>query len=298
MQVFGDTTGQMHFAGQSEPLAWIVDAAQLEERLRAAASFAPEISLLQAPEPAQLTVITEGRASRTRQTTGAPFEQFAYGQTALAALIICEKPHQHTAWQWMQGSQQSGEVCALLPRGESAPGNSVALVWSVSDAHAETLQHISADEFNEQLQQATHGQLGQLQVSSERARWPLMLAQAQQWCGQADFGPWVLAGDAAHAVHPLAGQGLNLGLADARELAQQLAHKPSFRSLGDMRLLRAYERARKGDAAMLRLATDGLQRLFASPDARVQALRNWGLRSFDAAAPLKAWVMRQASGAR
>jgi ubiquinone biosynthesis UbiH/UbiF/VisC/COQ6 family hydroxylase len=300
MQVFGDTTGEVRFDGTkpSEPLAWIVDAALLEERLCAAVSFAPEITRLQESEAAQLTVITEGRASSTRQATGAAFEQFAYEQCAIAAQIRCEKPHHNTAWQWMQG----GEICALLPRGSSEAGNSVALVWSVSQSHAQTLQSAPEDEFNQQLEQATHGQLGKLQLSSDRASWPLMLAQAQQWCGQADFGQglgaWVLAGDAAHAVHPLAGQGLNLGLGDARELAQTLSSKPSFRGLGDARLLRAYERARKSEAAMLRLATDGLQRMFSTPDARVQGLRNWGMRSVDAAAPLKAWLMRQASGQR
>jgi 2-polyprenyl-6-methoxyphenol hydroxylase-like FAD-dependent oxidoreductase len=316
MQVFGDkfedksgsksniksgSTGQVSFAGQaSAPLAWIVDAALLEERLRAAVSFAPEISLLKSPEPAQLTVITEGRSSSTRQATGAPFEQFAYDQCAIAAHITCEKPHQNTAWQWMQG----GEICALLPRGgseggeASSVGNSAALVWSVSESRAKILQHLPDDEFNQQLEQATQSQLGKLKVSPVRASWPLMLAQAQQWCGQADFGAWALAGDAAHAVHPLAGQGLNLGLGDARELAQLLSDKPSFRTWGDTRLLRAYERARKGEAAMLRLATDGLQRMFSAQDARIQGLRNWGMRSFDAAAPLKDWLMRQASGLR
>ena len=96
----------------------------------------------------------------------------------------------------------------------------------------------------------------------------------------------------------MAGQGLNLGLGDAAELARVLASKPYFRGYGDMKLLRAYERARKADAAMLRLATDGLQRGFSYNDARLQGLRNWGMKSLDAAAPIKAWLMSQASGER
>jgi 2-polyprenyl-6-methoxyphenol hydroxylase-like FAD-dependent oxidoreductase len=126
----------------------------------------------------------------------------------------------------------------------------------------------------------------------------LVVAQAKQWSGVAPWGAWVLAGDAAHAVHPLAGQGLNLGLGDAVALAQAMAGKPYFRSFGDAKLLRSYERARKGDAAMMRLATDGLQRMFSAQDARLQSLRNWGMQSVDAAAPLKAWLMRRASGLR
>jgi ubiquinone biosynthesis UbiH/UbiF/VisC/COQ6 family hydroxylase len=296
MKVWGDSQGHIAFDAQAEPLAWIVDAAALQERLSQAMSFASEVKLISdpaAPEAA-LTVICEGRVSQTRETTGAAFEQFAYEQSAIAAHIVCEKPHENTAWQWMDESQ----VCALLPRGESAPGNSVALVWSVSQDRAQALQAIEASDFVQTLQEATQEKLGSLQLSSERASWPLVLAQAQQWCGQADWGAWVLAGDAAHAVHPLAGQGLNLGLGDAAELAKVLADKPYFRGYGDMKLLRAYERARKADAAMLRLATDGLQRSFSHPDARVQSLRNWGMKSLDAAAPLKAWLMRQASGVR
>jgi 2-polyprenyl-6-methoxyphenol hydroxylase-like FAD-dependent oxidoreductase len=138
-----------------------------------------------------------------------------------------------------------------------------------------------------------------MRLTSQRAAWPLHLAQASRWVGTglgAQDGAWALAGDAAHAVHPLAGQGLNLGLGDAAELAQVLAGKEYFRSYGDMRLLRRYERARKGDAAALRVATDGLQRLFALDDERARSLRNWGMRSFEALSPLKSAVMRRAMG--
>ncbi len=296
MKVWGDLSGHIAFDAQAEPLAWIVDAAALHERLSQAISFASEISLFAggAVPAADLTVICEGRVSQTREATGAAFERFAYEQTAIATHVLCEKPHENTAWQWMSESQ----VCALLPRGVNSSGNSVALVWSVSEQRAIDLSSMRASDFEQTLHEATHKQLGALQLTTERASWPLVLAQAQQWCGRADWGHWVLAGDAAHAVHPLAGQGLNLGLGDAAELARVLASKPYFRSYSDMKLLRAYERARKADAAMLRLATDGLQQTFSHSDARIQSLRTWGMKSLNAAAPLKAWVMRQASGIR
>jgi ubiquinone biosynthesis UbiH/UbiF/VisC/COQ6 family hydroxylase len=296
MKVWGDSEGHISFDAPSEPLAWIVDAADLQERLSQAISYAGEINCITgtAALAADLTVICEGRMSQTRQATGIAFEQFAYEQSAIAAHVACEKPHENTAWQWMDGSQ----VCALLPRGESAPGNSAALVWSVSQDRAQALLTMNKSEFTQSLTQATQEQLGSTQLASERANWPLVLAQAQQWCGQADWGAWVLAGDAAHAVHPLAGQGLNLGLGDAVALAQALTGKPYFRSFGDMKLLRAYERARKADAAMLRMATDGLQRVFSHSDAMLQGLRQWGMTRLDAATPLKSWLISQASGVR
>lgn len=296
MKIWGDHSGHIVFDAQTEPLAWIVDAAALQERLSQAISFASEVHLLAGGSvpAADLTVICEGRVSQTRETTGAAFEQFAYEQTAIAAHVLCENPHENTAWQWMSDSQ----VCALLPRGVSAVGNSVALVWSVSQQRASDLSSMEDGDLEQALQEATHKQLGALQLTTECASWPLVLAQAQQWCGRADWGHWVLAGDAAHAVHPLAGQGLNLGLGDAVVLAFVLASKPYFRSYSDMKLLRAFERVRKADAAMLRFATDGLQQTFSYSDARMQSLRKWGMNSLDASAPLKAWLMRQASGIR
>ncbi len=297
MQVFGDTAGEVSFDAGREPLAWIVDAAVLLDRLATAISFSSEINVVADKESlpmAELSIICEGRASETRDATGTHFEQFAYDQTAIAAHIICEQPHELTAWQWMQ----SGEICAFLPRGPSAAGNSVSLVWSVSKEKAIDLLAMPEQLFARTLEEATRDRLGHLSVGSSVVSWPLMLAQAQHWSGQAAWGAWVLAGDAAHAVHPLAGQGLNLGLGDAAELAKTLAGKPYFRSYSDAKLLRAYERCRKGEAAMLRLATDGLQRMFSSSDTRVLQLRNWGMQGFQAAEPLKAWLMQRASGLR
>jgi 2-polyprenyl-6-methoxyphenol hydroxylase-like FAD-dependent oxidoreductase len=140
--------------------------------------------------------------------------------------------------------------------------------------------------------------LGQLELTSERAMWPLQLARAERWIGMlADGSAWALAGDAAHTIHPLAGLGLNLGLADAAQLAQVLKSLDGadyWRSAGDRHLLRRYERARKADMLPTWVACDSLQRLFAHPNASVQALRNWGMSGFDSLAPLKRWTMQQA----
>ncbi len=300
MQVFGDGAGQINFDAKDQPLAWIVDAVDLHQQLAAAIKFATEIELqphqnssLDSSD-AQLTVICEGRISQTRQATGATYEQYAYQQSAIAAQIQCEKPHEMTAKQWMQSDQ----ICALLPRGASQRGNSMSLVWSVAHEQSQTLLKKSPDQFLEALRLSTRDSFGQLDLASRLTHWPLMLAQAHQWCGQASWGAWVLVGDAAHAIHPLAGQGLNLGLGDAVELAQVLAGKPYFKNYADLKLLRSYERARKGDAAMLRLATDGLQRLFSSNDTTMLNLRNWGMQGFEAATPVKTWLMQRAAGMR
>jgi 2-polyprenyl-6-methoxyphenol hydroxylase-like FAD-dependent oxidoreductase len=319
MRVQGDAGGLVQFdaaALGADALAWIVDASALERQLQTAVSFAPDIAMLSAPEPAALTVICEGRASGTLQAIGKAsaleFDRAAYDQTAIAAHVALGQSHQATAWQWMQ----NGEVCALLPRAAThtlagadaalsanpaSAGNSVALVWSVQHEHAKQLLAMDDAQFGVQLQLACGGAaLGPMRLTSPRAAWPLHLAQASHWVGTGLAGQplaaWALAGDAAHAVHPLAGQGLNLGLGDAATLAKVLADKEYFRSFGDLRLLRRYERARKGDAGALRLATDGLQRLFAVDDERLRSLRNWGMNGFDALAPVKAAVMRQAMG--
>jgi len=105
-----------------------------------------------------------------------------------------------------------------------------------------------------------------------------------------------VAGDAAHTVHPLAGQGLNLGLADAQALAEVLGAREHWRSVGDMRLLRRYERARRADVLAMSLATDGLQQLFAHSLDPLPRLRNWGMSGFDRTGPIKSWVARRAMG--
>jgi 2-polyprenyl-6-methoxyphenol hydroxylase-like FAD-dependent oxidoreductase len=110
------------------------------------------------------------------------------------------------------------------------------------------------------------------------------------------LGSWALAGDAAHTVHPLSGQGLNLGLADAAGLAKTLGEKEYWRSVGDVKLLRRYERARKLDALALGAVTDGLQQLFARSESPLQALRNWGMQGFERSGGLKHWVTKRAMG--
>lgn len=297
MQVWGDDGGAVAFdsaeAGQ-DALAWIVDVPALERQLAQAVSYQSQIEILddqQAPALADagLTVVCEGRASLTRELLGTAFRTHSYHQHAIAARLTGALPHGHTARQWFSGD----EVLALLPMAD----HTVALVWSVSDGRCNTLMQLPAPAFEEALLHATGQQLGALTLASDRASWPLVLGEAQQWVGPG----WALAGDAAHSIHPLAGQGLNVGLADVAELARILQARQGadyWRALGDVRLLRRYERARKADAAAMRGLTDGLHHLFAQDDRRWKLLRNSGMNAFARSGPLKRWLARQAMGAR
>jgi 2-polyprenyl-6-methoxyphenol hydroxylase-like FAD-dependent oxidoreductase len=294
MEVHGDDGGEVQFdaARQNvEALAWIVDVQALQERLAEALRFQPLVQWLDAPQPAALTAVCEGKASATRAEFGVQFEVTPYPQRAIAARVHCEKPHGQVARQWFA----SGEILAFLPLGGVNPpsgGNSVAIVWSVQENRAPGLLALEAGEFEAQLALASHDALGKLTLASERAAWPLQLARADRWCGPG----WVLAGDAAHTVHPLAGQGLNLGLADARELARVLHEREYWRGAGDGKLLRRYERSRKADVLAMGAATDGLQQLFAQQAEPWTLLRNWGMTGFDRFGPVKDWVAKQAMG--
>jgi 2-polyprenyl-6-methoxyphenol hydroxylase-like FAD-dependent oxidoreductase len=294
MQVHGDEGGQVRFKADAHgvpALAWIVDVQALQERLGDALRYQPLVESLDAPQPATLTVVCEGKASATRAEFGVQYDVKRYPQRAIAARLNCEKPHDRIARQWFCDC----EILAFLPLGGSGPGaggNSLAIVWSVQEQRAPDLLALDAGAFEAQLEAVSHHCLGKLTLASERAAWPLQLAQADRWCGPG----WVLAGDAAHTVHPLAGQGLNLGLVDARKLAAVLHERENWRGVGDLKLLRRFERSRKADVLAMGAATDGLQQLFAQQGEPWTLLRNWGMTGFDRSGPLKQWVARQAMG--
>jgi 2-polyprenyl-6-methoxyphenol hydroxylase-like FAD-dependent oxidoreductase len=307
MQVWGDHGGQLTFGAQQQgvgELNWMVDVPVLEERLEAAVKFQPHIEVVQAPVAAPLTVVCEGRASQTRSELGVGFDITHYEQHALAARLVCDRAHEGVARQWFGWSQAPGlsqpqsEVLALLPVGGEG-GREVALVWSVHPLRAQALMAMPPEDFAAALAQACGHALGGMQLSAERAVWPLQLARAERWIGPmpgAAKQSFALAGDAAHTLHPLAGQGLNVGLADVAELVKVIQAKEFWRPLYDLKLLRRYERARQADVQAMGMVTDGLQRLFAQPGPVWQNLRNWGMRGFDRSGPLKHWVTQRAMG--
>ena len=284
MHVEGDAAGSaLDFSAWSqgvEALAWIVDAAELERVLAAAVSFAPHVQNVADGEvDAPLLALAEGKASVTRAKLGVAMPVQRYGQSAVAARLQSDVAHAGVARQWFR----SPDVLALLPFDRPVPSMSYGLVWSVPQARADALLAMDEATFELALADATGGAAGRLRLCGERAAWPLTLARAEQVCGPG----WVLLGDAAHVVHPLAGQGLNLGLGDVRALAQVIAAREAWRSLGDARLLQRYARQRAMPTLAMGQLTDGLLHLFASDAPALRELRNRGLNLVNGLPPLK-----------
>jgi 2-polyprenyl-6-methoxyphenol hydroxylase-like FAD-dependent oxidoreductase len=294
MQVQGDAGAPVAFDAASQgvdALNWIVDVPVLEALLKEAVRFQPLIEMVEQPARAALTVVCEGRASSTRAEFGVEFDVKPYAQWALAARVRCAVGHAQVARQWFD----KGDIVAMLPL-EGAQGNLCALVWSLSPERAKTLQNTDPTDFCTVLEAACGGELGALTLDSERKVWPLQAAQARRWIGRTESGSWALAGDAAHNVHPLAGQGLNLGLGDVAELVHILDHRAYWRSVGDPRLLRRYERARKADFAVVGGSGDALQQIFQQQHPAWQSLRKIGMLGFEHSGALKQWVAGRAMG--
>ena len=269
-------------------LAWITDAAVLERELAVAVRFAPHITVIEgdADVAAPLTALCEGKASATRTALGIAFDRTDYGHRAIAARLTSTRAHQGTALQWFRAP----DVLALLPFDTPLQAHSYALVWSLPDERAAELIALDAAAFEQQLMLATAGEAGELTLASARAAWPLAHANASAWCGPG----WVLLGDAAHLVHPLAGQGLNLGLADVAALVTVIREREPWRELGDEKLLRRYERERAAPTWAMRQVTDGLLRLFSHDAPLARELRNRGLTLVNQLSPLKRWLTARA----
>jgi ubiquinone biosynthesis UbiH/UbiF/VisC/COQ6 family hydroxylase len=290
MQVRGDgPQGRLRFSSWTQcvdALAWIVDAARLDAALNAALHFAAHVRRSDDPAGAALTVHAEGKDSAARGATGARFDRHPYGHTAIAARLTATHPHQGIAHQWFR----SPDVLALLPFDQPLVDQSFALVWSLPQERAAELLQMAAAAFEAELQGACADIPSGLSLASERTAWPLALASADPVCGAG----WALVGDAAHVVHPLAGQGLNLGFGDVQALADTLAAREPWRALGDERLLRRYARARAWPVRSMSWLTDALVHGFASEHAWVRELRNRGMGLVDRAVPAKRWLAAQA----
>jgi len=305
MRVFGDAPGaalefDAYRAGVGE-LAWIVEDRALQAALwRAleiegsveilapaqceALDIGPDVARLRLRDgrtlAARLVVGADGAHSFIRERAGIAASSRAYAQSAVVANFACERPHRGVALQWFQG----GPVLALLP----LPGDRVSMVWST--AEAERLRQLDAQALCSEVARACAQALGGLRMLCAARAFPLQRLAAQRM-----VAPRVaLAGDAAHVVHPLAGQGANLGLQDARELAEVLAAREPQRDPGDLRLLRRYERVRAADILTMDTTVHGLYRLFASGAQPIARLRNAGLNLADRLPVLKNLLIRQA----
>ena len=269
-----------------DALAWITDAAVLERELANAVRFAPHITVTETEVAAPLTALCEGQASASRAALGVRFDRRDYGHQAIAARLTSSRAHLGLARQWFR----SPDVLALLPFDTPLPDHSYALVWSLPDDAARASLALDDTAFEQALMGATGGAAGELKLASARASWPLMQAQASAWCGPG----WVLLGDAAHVMHPLAGQGLNLGLADVAALSQVLAQREPWRDLGDEKMLRRYARERLAPTWAMGQLTGGLLGLFSEGSPAVRELRNRGLTLVNHLPPLKRWLTGRA----
>lgn len=234
---------------------------------------------------AALVVGADGAHSRVRELAQIGVQSWQYEQRGLVATVETELPHGRTAWQRFL---PAGPL-AFLPLSD---GRS-SIVWSTSVEHAEELLALPAPQFCTRLGEAFEHRLGRILGTSERLAFPLQFMHARRLIG----GRIALAGDAAHVVHPLAGQGVNMGMLDIAELAHGLEQaRARANDLGGVKTLRRYERARSTENRILALSLDGIKRLFATRSPPLVALRGGGLRLADRWQPLKHFFMNRAMG--
>ena len=325
MRVAGDAGGAIHFSAYEcgvEALSHIVEANRLAHALWQRLAGQPNLQLLApaqplklepgaAGQPARLTLAdgrslsaalvvgADGRESWARQAAGLAAEVQPYGELGVVANFECEKPHRGTAWQWFRNDG----VLAWLP----LPGNTLSMVWSAPLDRAQALLALSPAALADTVGRAGGLCLGKLTPCSPAAGFALQLVTVPEVVGPR----LVLIGDAAHGIHPLSGHGINLGFADAAELARRIIETPADRPLGEASQLRAYARARRTETWLLQHGTDALHRLFhdrwpALPGLPglaslpvppgLSRLRNLGLDLTDRLSPVKSLLARLAMG--
>jgi len=312
MEVFGDTSGRIAFSaydsGVSE-LAWIAESSLLHLELWETVKRQPNVQLLCPAKPealemgeyaatlqladgralvADLVVAADGADSWTRKALGVEVNFRHYEQLGVVANFACSKPHRGTAYQWFINDGEGDGVLAWLP----LPGNRISMVWSTSKTHGEALCQLSPEDLCQRVAAAGQNLLGELELITPAVGFPLRLMRAPRMVGPR----FALVGDAAHAIHPLSGHGINLGFQDAKVLADTLSGLRPFEHCGDMLSLRPYERSRKEEIVALQTMTDSLQRLFVTQTGPLVWLRNTGMNLTGKLPVLRDALVRYALG--
>ena len=238
---------------------------------------------------ADLLVAADGALSPVRELLGFATREWDYGHGAIVTTVAVAQPHQHTAWQRFL---PSGPL-AFLPLADGGDKHFCSIVWSLQEALVDEMMAMDEKAFCRELGNAIEHRLGAVQGCAQRYAFPLRQRHAIDY-----VQPGVaLVGDAAHTIHPLAGQGINLGLLDVMVLAEEvLASCEAGGSPGTIETLSRYQRRRKGDNLLMMAAMDGFKRLFEQQAPPIRWLRNAGMRQVGRMLPVKREIIRRAMG--
>jgi 2-octaprenyl-6-methoxyphenol hydroxylase len=303
--------GSLHFdAEDDEPLGWMHENRHLRNALRARAESGKICWLLWKSHvrevdrgehgvtvalddgrklSAPLLVAADGRNSATREQAGIRVARWKYPHQAIVSVLRHERPHEHVAYEIFY---PTGPF-ALLPMVDDVRGHRSAIVWSVPQEDAAAWLSLDDKAFAAEAQAAMGGFLGEIAMLAPRSSYPLGFHHAAQITAQR----LALAGDAAHAIHPIAGQGLNLGFRDVAALAEVLVEGARIGlDLGDPQLLGRYQRWRALDALSVAFATDSLTRIYGIPGRTASAVRRLGMGLVGRIAPLRNRLMSEARG--
>ena len=307
MRVFGDASSRLEFSAYQmgvPELACILENRELQHALWQVLRHQDNLTLLHPARCASLFVgehaaelaLQDGRSLRAKLVVGADGRDswvrsqvglgaatpVDYRQHGVVANFTTALPHRGIAYQWFQ----PGGILALLP----LPGNRVSMVWSVSPEKSAELLALTHEELCEKVAAAAQHTLGDMQVITPAAAFPLRLLVLPQISA-----PRIaLIGDAAHNMHPLAGQGVNTGFRDAQQLVKTLLDRGGCTDCGDAQLLRRYDRKRKEDIYSMQATTYGLKHLFNNDDPILRKLRNLGMDATNRLTPLKKLLVRHA----
>ena len=296
--------------GDDEPLGWMHENRHLRDALKARADTGKQVDLRWKSRPVSiergehgvmvrlddgsefrspLLAVAEGRNSPSREAAAIRIARWQYEHAAIVSTLRHERPHDHIAWEIFY----PGGPFALLPMTDDAGGHRSAIVWSVPKDDAPGFLALSDDQFAAEAQAAMGSFLGKITLMAPRATYPLGFHHAASITDQR----MALVGDSAHAIHPIAGQGLNLGFRDAAALAQVLVEGARLGlDLGDRQLMDRYQRWRSLDTLMVAMATDGLTRLYGVPGKLPSAVRRFGMAVTSRIGPLKDKLMNEARG--